>query len=126
MLQDIPTLPPTDCTSPLWAGICGSNGVCTMRNGVPYCKCEGRWTNYGGECNYEAKSKLVTFLLSFFVGGLGVDWFFLAEGNGGYIAGGVFKLLTGGCCGIWSLVDWIRVVANGFPDGNGVALANDM
>jgi len=56
------------------------------------------------------------------VGEFGADWFYLAVGNGGYIAGGIFKILTGGMLGIWYIVDWIRVLADAFPDGNGVGL----
>lgn len=74
----------------------------------------------------EGHSKLVTFLLSFFVGMFGVDWFYLSAGTPAYIVGGFFKLLTGGGAGIWWFVDWIRVLADAFPDGNGVPLLNDM
>ena len=28
--------------------------------------------------------------------------------------------------GIWWLVDWIRILADSFPDGNGIPLRNDM
>ncbi|CAF5042852.1 unnamed protein product, partial [Rotaria sp. Silwood1] len=55
-------------------------------------------------------------------GVFGADWFYLAAGNGGYIAAGVFKLLTFGGLGIWALVDWIRVLTDSFPDGQGVSL----
>ena len=47
------------------------------------------------------KSKLAAFLISFFVGMFGGDWFFLSKGDGGYIVAGVFKLLTLGGVGIW-------------------------
>lgn len=87
------------------------------------CKCfTGYITFKNNTCNHKQKDKLVAFLISFFVGGIGVDWFYLAEGNGGYIAAGVFKLITGGGFGIWYLVDWIRVLVDAFKDGNGIAL----
>lgn len=75
-------------------------------------------------CAYEQRSKLTTFLLSFLVGGLGVDWFYLARENSGglYIFAGIMKLITCGGCGVWWLVDWIRVLADGFNDSNGVSL----
>jgi len=71
-------------------------------------------------------SKLAAFLISFLAGGLGADWFYLSAGSAGYIVAGIFKLLTLGGFGIWWLVDWIRVLADSFPDGNGLALKNDM
>ena len=109
----------------------------------------------------KGKSKLAAFLLSFFLGALGVDWFYLCNGDAAYIVAGVFKLLTLGMfdssilllrfliqsssshirnmpklktyyfhplgmLGIWWLVDWIRILADSFPDGNGDPLNNDM
>jgi len=79
-----------------------------------------------GDEDSEKYSKLAAFLISLLVGGLGADWFYLSAGSAGYIVAGVFKLLTCGGLGIWWLVDWIRVLADTFPDGNGLALKNDM
>ena len=62
------------------------------------------------------------FLVSFFAGATGADWFYLSAGNGGYIAAGVFKLLTLGGLGVWQVTDWIRVLDDAFPDGQGVPL----
>ena len=100
----------SDCNN----GLCNSN-ICECKSG--YIK----WQN-GTTCGYQQSEQLTTFLLSLFVGGLGVDWFVLAKGNGGYIAAGVFKLLTGGGLGIWWLVDVIRLAVNSFNDGNGAPL----
>ena len=71
------------------------------------------------------KSKLVAFLLSLFIGAYGADWFYLSAGNSNYIFLGVLKLLTCGGCYVWWLVDWIRVLADTFPDGQGRALDSD-
>ena len=51
------------------------------------------------------KSQLVAFLLCFFLGGLGIHRFYL-----GYTWQGVVQLLTGGGCGIWVLIDFIRII----------------
>ena len=97
------------------------NGKCDTASSK--CQCTKGYATFNNvSCNYEQKSKLTAFLVSFLAGGIGVDWFYLANGNGGYIAAGVFKLLTCGGAGIWYTVDWIRILCDTFKDGNGVAL----
>ena len=50
----------------------------------------------------EKRSKLAAFLLSFFLGGFGADWFYLSRGDFVYIMVGIIKLLligqAGFCC----------------------------
>lgn len=50
------------------------------------------------------KSQLVALLLCFFLGGLGIHRFYL-----GYTWQGIVQLLTLGGCGIWALIDFIRI-----------------
>lgn len=114
----------------LHAGPCeGSDqcfqGTCTPYNATTsFCVCDRSYITKDGDnvCSYHQKSELVAFLLSLFVGGVGADWFYLAEGNGVYIFAGVAKLLTVGGFGIWWLVDWIRILCGDFHDGQGVPL----
>lgn len=67
--------------------------------------------NMSGESD---KSYLVAWLLSYFLGFLGVDRFYL-----GYTGLGVAKLLTLGGCGVWALVDWILIFAGATKDAQG-------
>jgi len=50
------------------------------------------------------KSQLIALLLCAFIGGLGIHRFYL-----GYTWQGIVQLLTLGGCGIWSLIDFIRI-----------------
>jgi TM2 domain-containing membrane protein YozV len=56
-------------------------------------------------------------LLCFFLGGFGVHSFYAKK-----TGIGIFQLLTLGGCGIWTLVDFIMILSNGYKDGNGNAL----
>jgi len=58
-----------------------------------------------------------TLLMSIFLGWLGMDRFVL-----GYTGLGVLKLVTGGACGVWSLVDSILIALNKLPDSTGKPL----
>jgi len=60
------------------------------------------------------KDWLIALLLSIFLGGLGIDRFYL-----GYIGLGILKLITGGGCGIWWLIDLILIATNKLKDAEG-------
>lgn len=64
------------------------------------------------------KSFVATWLLSLFLGGLGIDRFYL-----GKVGTGIVKLVTGGAFGIWSLIDLILVLAGKQTDSYGRPLA---
>jgi len=67
---------------------------------------------------FSQKTYMTALLLSFFLGGLGVDRFYL-----GQTGLGVAKLLTFGGCGIWSIVDFILIAARKVTDSQGNPLA---
>lgn len=61
---------------------------------------------------------LVALLLSIFLGGLGVDRFYM-----GYIGLGILKLVTMGGCGIWSIIDIILIATRKMKDADGNPLS---
>ena len=66
----------------------------------------------------QPKSKIVALLLCLFAGGLGLHRFYV-----GKVGSGIVQLLTGGGCGIWSLIDLIMIATGAFKDANGNDLA---
>lgn len=61
------------------------------------------------------KSQIVALILVLLVGGLGIHRFYL-----GYTWQGIVQLLTAGGCGIWWLIDLIRIITGdlGPKDGS--------
>jgi len=60
------------------------------------------------------KSQLVAVLLAALVGSLGIHRFYL-----GYIGIGIIQLLTLGGCGIWALIDLIRIITGDLKPADG-------
>ncbi|WP_233589192.1 TM2 domain-containing protein [Gynurincola endophyticus] len=60
------------------------------------------------------KSQLVAVLLCFFVGALGIHRFYM-----GYTTIGIIQLLTLGGCGVWALIDFIRLLIGDLQPANG-------
>lgn len=130
---------------------CGGSAQGVCKNAT--CTCTDKYAKE--DCTYKRKSKLAAFLISFFVGYLGADRFYL-----GYIGVGVVKLLlplvgpcilacivlpfakasgSGACaCGGvlgcilvlaivgWNVADWILILTGDLPDFQGFALYDDM
>ena len=51
------------------------------------------------------KDPIISLVLSLLVGGLGIDRFYIGD-----IGLGVGKLITGGGCGIWALIDLFLIM----------------
>ena len=60
------------------------------------------------------KNKTTAIILSLFLGGLGIDRFYL-----GYIGLGILKLLTGGVFGIMWLIDLILIISGNLKPKDG-------
>lgn len=78
----------------------------------------GDMAQAGMSGEFSDRDWLTALLLSFFLGGLGVDRFYL-----GYTSLGVLKLLTCGGCGVWALIDLILIICNTLPDADGRMMA---
>lgn len=52
----------------------------------------------------EFKDPTTLLLISIFIGGLGIDRFMLGD-----TGMGILKLLTGGCCGVLTIIDWFTI-----------------
>lgn len=65
------------------------------------------------------KSRLVALLLCFFLGGLGIHRFYV-----GKIGTGIVWLLTAGCFGIGTLIDFILIICGTFKDKDGQVISN--
>ena len=61
---------------------------------------------------------MAAWLLSYFLGWLGVDRFYL-----GYIGTGILKLITFGGFGIWWLIDLVMILSGSKKDKKGLPLA---
>jgi TM2 domain-containing membrane protein YozV/predicted RNA-binding Zn-ribbon protein involved in translation (DUF1610 family) len=91
---------------------CSSCGELILKNAEICPKCGVRQQN---KIDSEVSAEWLTlFLLSLFLGELGVDRFYV-----GKIGTGILKLITAGGCGIWWLVDWIMIACGKFTDSKG-------
>ena len=66
---------------------------------------------------YSDRNWIVAVVLSFFLGVLGIDRFYL-----GYTGIGLAKLLTIGGLGVWALIDCVLIAVRVVPDSEGLPL----
>ncbi len=103
------------------AVICPSCGV-PPKKGNKFCQNCGNETfqtdimcvKCGAQLKQPGKDWLTTLLLNLFVGYFGIHRFYT-----GNIGAGVGQLLTAGGCGIWTLIDLILIITDGYKDGEG-------
>ena len=69
--------------------------------------------------NGSCKDWLVTLLLCFFVGCLGIHRFYV-----GKTGTAILMLITCGGCGIWTLIDFITICFGNFTDAEGKFIRN--
>jgi TM2 domain-containing membrane protein YozV len=55
--------------------------------------------------NSAKKDRNIALILSVIFGSLGIDRFYVGD-----VLLGILKLLTGGCCGIWWIIDWFLIM----------------
>jgi TM2 domain-containing membrane protein YozV len=81
------------------------------------CGCAVNRPQTNPDINKSTKDWLVTLLLCFFVGYLGVHRFYV-----GKTGTGIIQLITCGGCGIWTLIDFIIICMGNFTDSEGKAI----
>ena len=64
----------------------------------------------------ESKSQVIALILCILVGVLGIHRFYL-----GYTTIGIIQLLTAGGCGIWTLIDLIKIITGDLGPADGSA-----
>lgn len=64
------------------------------------------------------QSKTTMILISFFLGGLGIHRFMMGYSNWW------LQLITLGGCGIWSFIDFIRIIIGSLKMSDGRELSN--
>ena len=79
-----------------------------------FCGKEVAKTVYAQPSTKSNKDWLTTLILCWFLGVFGVHRFYV-----GKTGSGVAQLITGGVCGIWTLVDLIQILLGKFEDAEG-------
>jgi len=94
-----------------WGRFCSTDYECGRGYCSGYmCRCYRGYITwiFMDVCNYQQRTKLAAFLLSFFIGIFGIDWFFLSRGNPAYIVAGIIKLIISLSC----IIGWPIIIIN--------------
>jgi hypothetical protein len=95
-------------------------------NGTWTCECDKGYATHGEVmfCSHKQRKQVTAFLLSFFLGEFGADWFYIGNKDPTYDGLGVLKLFTLGGLGIWWIADFVRIAVSNcnFQDPSGVCL----
>lgn len=94
---------------------CPTCGAATSANQVVCVKCGSSLAAHSFANTSAGSSQVVALLLCIFIGGLGIHRFYL-----GYTWQGVVQLFTLGGCGVWTLVDLIRIITGDLKPNGGV------
>ena len=98
---------PSNLTMCVEHNLC-NHGKCILLGSNISCRCDKPYVDHAGQaCAERGKSKLVAFLLSFFAGGLGADWFYMSSGDTSYIFIGCIKLFIIGLFPFWCCCCWM-------------------
>ncbi len=65
----------------------------------------------------QLQSKTTMIIISFFLGGLGIDRFMMGYSNWW------LKLITLGGCGIWAVIDFIKIITGSMKMADGRELS---
>ena len=147
-MQENDTSPNLDSylTMCLKENLCNYGDCVLLRNKNVSCRCDKYYVDHDQEmCAEKGKSKLILFLLSFFGGGLGADWFYMSNGSLVFICIGILKIsliFVFALCNrkfanifydipilgiLWWFADWVRILSDGWgADGQGVGVYDDM
>lgn len=121
-LADLKTINPVVASKPASVNQAGSSVAAevnttnsqTNKTTMPIVKKKAEKVMSVNDVKGSGKSQLVALLLCIFVGGLGIHRFYL-----GYTWQGVVQLLTLGGCGIWALIDLVRIIIGDLGPKNG-------